>query len=213
MTAIDSRIPAAPRPACEWLEPRRLLAAQPVGSMLAPEDAHVSTFAQVGERGYFFAGGWSTGWSELWETDGTPAGTVPAGVSLPTQPVGLTAVNGVLVFVARDPDRGIELWRSDATQAGTYELTRFAASLPELRDFTVAGGQMFFNVSSDDGAPALRRTDGTPGGTYRLKRFEPGSPNETGATWLAAVGDRVFFQGGDAATGAGRELWVSDGTP
>src|SRR5688500_13121179 len=98
MTAIDSRIPASPHPACEWLEPRRLLAAQPVGSMLAPEDAHVSTFGEVGGLVYVFAGGLSTSWSELWETNATPAGTVPAGVSLPTQPVGRTAVNGVLVF-------------------------------------------------------------------------------------------------------------------
>ena len=62
---------------------------------------------------------------ELWKSDGTEAGTVlvkdinpGGGGSAGSLPNHLTAVDGTLYFTAFDPDTGIELWKSDGTEAG-----------------------------------------------------------------------------------------------
>ena len=63
--------------------------------------------------------------TELWKSDGTPAGTVlvrninaTGGATGPnsSNPANLVNVNGVLFFTADDGVNGIELWRSDAAQ-------------------------------------------------------------------------------------------------
>jgi ELWxxDGT repeat protein len=58
---------------------------------------------------------------ELWRSDGTPAGTIPApDVNLSV----LTRTGEVRYFLRRDPARrNHQLWRSDGTEDGTFPLT------------------------------------------------------------------------------------------
>ncbi|WP_172992252.1 ELWxxDGT repeat protein [Lacipirellula parvula] len=80
----------------------------------------------VGNTVYFFANDGALG-EELWKSDGTEAGTVlvkDIQVGPTSSQVGVMAepvnVNGILYFAARTSTTGVELWRSDGTDAGTY---------------------------------------------------------------------------------------------
>jgi ELWxxDGT repeat protein len=174
-------------------------------------------------RGYFQAAG-----SELWKTDGTPAGTVlvkgiagepgpsPNGQSTTFQaddnpvtgdgsPVLLTGLNGTLFFAARGPHGG-SLWRSNGTEAGTWVL----AAVGAIQEMTVAGGQLFFTTADPGRGPELWRSDGTAPGTRVIKVFNPGPVSGPGVAHLTGVGGTLFFNPPDA--GHGDELWRSDGT-
>ena len=66
-------------------------------------------------------------------------------------PGSLTEVDGSLLFTAYDPERGVELWRSDGTESGT-EIVRdvWRGSNGAYPDsLTSLGGKLFF--SADDG--------------------------------------------------------------
>ena len=68
-----------------------------------------------------------------------------------SSPQFLTDVSGILLFAADDGVRGLELWRTDGTGAGTLPLSDInpgpASSSPG--PFTIAGGRVYFGA--DDG--------------------------------------------------------------
>ena len=114
--------------------------------------------------------------------------------------------NGRLLFGARDPEHGHELWHSDGTAGGTALLSDL---VPGPRDasptaFTVAGGKVFF--TADRG---LWVTDGTAAGAQKIATVNVSSV--LGERPLIAAGSRVFFNGSTETHG--QELWTSDGTP
>jgi ELWxxDGT repeat protein len=107
--------------------------------------------------------------SHLWSTDGTEAGTIKladvfvspsltSGV-LPRSP---TPSGNNLYFAGRDvvaPFRGVELWKTDGTPAGTKVVKDITlggqSSSPDM--FTDVGGTLFFTVQGTQ----LWKTDGT----------------------------------------------------
>ncbi len=93
--------------------------------------------------------------TELWETDGTPAGThivrdiCPGTCS--SKPDHLTAAGGRLFFTAAEETYGRELWVSDGTEAGTrlvQDIYPFGGS-SEPDHLAVAGDRLYF--TADDG--------------------------------------------------------------
>ena len=93
--------------------------------------------------------------TELWVTDGTPAGTRIVRDINPGRaasgPDELTAAGGRLYFAAAEETHGRELWTSDGTAAGTRLVQDIAPFGPssEPADLTVAGGRLYF--TADDG--------------------------------------------------------------
>jgi ELWxxDGT repeat protein len=103
----------------------------------------------------FFAASDPEHGTELWITDGTPAGTSLLADIAPgrfsSAPTGLVAAGGAVWFTAFDPRHGRELWRTDGTTAGTRLVQDIS---PERRSsspehLTESGGRLFF--SADDG--------------------------------------------------------------
>ncbi len=176
--------------------------------------------------GLVFFNGFDGASEKLWQSDGTPAGTVPTRTTAPTaaSPTELTALGNVLLYSGQGPD-GFELWRTDGTEAGTFQIADIApgsaSSAPDR--LTAVGDKVFFSAleSISGGGGSGRElwvSDGTEAGTHRVKDIAPGAASGILATvddlafrnehW-AAVGNRLFFPANDGTTGD--ELWVSDG--
>ncbi|MDB5289856.1 MAG: Flagellar hook-length control protein FliK [Phycisphaerales bacterium] len=121
---------------------------------------------------------------------------------------GAVVLNGILYFaVQQGTPNGVELWRTDATAAGTTMVARIltdaALASPRL---TVIGGKLCFVAGDGPGTLALWSNDGTPGGTHLIHDLGITSVNPQN---LTGAGSRLFFT---LNTDTGNELWVSDGT-
>lgn len=183
------------------------------------------SFVELAGRAYFrFTP--EGGRTEIWSTDGTPAGTGPA-VSAGTaqsgmlDPLLLTAAGGRLYFQARRAADGrtgpLLPWVSDGTDAGTMPLAD--AAFEEFEDvyyppsarpgFVELGDRVYFSASDPEHGDELWSTDGTPEGTRLVKDITPG-PLGSYPRSLVAWNGRLWFRARDIAHGM--ELWTSDGT-
>lgn len=146
--------------------------------------------------------------SEVWQSDGTNAGTTlladinplfgPTGSN--SYPHDFINYHGKLFFGAFETINGDELWVTDGTPAGT----RFFKDLLPGDGSSSPSGFVIFNdtlyFAADNG---LWKSDGTENGTIKVK-------SAVNVKGLTVVGSKMFFQG--HTEDAGSELWVSDGT-
>jgi ELWxxDGT repeat protein len=159
----------------------------------------------LGPASYFFAADNGANGVELWDTDGTPAGTTlvkdinPTGSSNPTE---FTVFGEFTYFRADDGVHGAELWRTDGTASGTTMVMDInpgsGSSVPN--GFTVLGSELIFSARGQ-----LWKTDGTGAGTVMVK--------DIGASSLHEFGGAVYFAGKTIhPNGSETELWRTDGT-
>jgi ELWxxDGT repeat protein len=188
-------------------------------------------FTVLGTRA-LFEGYDASGIDGLWVTDGTSAGTgeltvagsLADGLFFDVNTPDLTVLAGKAVFVGEDASGDISLWTTDATGAGTRELTVAGSYARGLffnvaePDFTVLGNKVLFAGQDATGKSNLWVTDGTAGGTselavaganagglFDLNYFSAGfSPGFT------VLGNMALFEGYDA--NGVDSLWVTDGT-
>ena len=162
--------------------------------------------------------------TELYKTDGTPAGTglvkdIHPGAT-DSFPVGLTAFNGVAYFGADDSlrDNGDgtvtfdrELFRSDGTAAGTGRVKDInpgpEPSIPT--DFIAFNNAVYFRAFSPATGTELWKTDGTGAGTTLVADLNPGSGSSNLQDPIV-FNNKLLFLAGDDAHGV--ELFSSDGT-
>jgi ELWxxDGT repeat protein len=157
--------------------------------------------------------------SELWGTDGSPAGTrrvrTFARAAASSNPAFFPFGDGVL-FTATQDGSAFGWWRSDGTS--TRKLTSFCGACFSATQPVAAGGLVFTLVGrlEDPGinAPHLFRTDGTREGTREVLALD----SDSFAQSLFAFGEKVFFVrcGPDdvepESTFRRCDLWPSDGT-
>ena len=136
---------------------------------------------------------------------------------------GGVAVGDVLVFVGRDPEHGVELWKTDGTASGTsllfdinpagdfwpyFEADDMEYDPPEFLLERVGNRLLFW---ADDGVHGIRPwvTDGTSAGTTFLKDIQPYLYSSR-IDGTALLGSTRYFWAHDGLHGF--ELWKTDGT-
>ncbi len=156
---------------------------------------------------FFSATDYQIGRGQLWETNGTTAGTKlvkdinPSG---PSKPYFLTDVNSVLYFIS--DVYGDELWTSKGTASSTKlvkDINPHGSSY--LNNLCSAGGKLYFlNGSTYPGS--IWSSDGTPNNTNQVT--DPGLNGLYDIYQLTAAGNRLFF--GANSLKYGRELYVGE---
>ncbi|NLE36881.1 MAG: hypothetical protein GX621_02535, partial [Pirellulaceae bacterium] len=192
-----------------------------------PNSSNPANLVNVGGTLFFTAYDDDHGW-ELWTSDGTESGTrlvkdIFTGTFTDTDgtypnsstPSQLTDVDGVLYFVADDGTHGLELWKSDGTEAGTTMVEDIRAgtgdAFGERIELIAMNGILYFAADNGIVGDELWRSDGTTEGTYLLKDVKTGSEgNLSYFTGFTVVDDHLFFSADDGTHG--RELWKTDGT-
>jgi ELWxxDGT repeat protein len=126
-------------------------------------------------------------------------------------PTNLLEMNGYVLFAATTPAAGTELWRSDGTAAGTFQLADIwpGATGGFSFNLTRVGNQAFFSARTSAAGMELWVTDGTAAGTRLVRDIFPGSIGSS-PSQLTALNGILYFTALTSTQGA--ELWRSDGT-
>ena len=158
---------------------------------------------------------------ELWRSDGTTGGTAvvrdinpgSGGSTSILYPPGIRAYNGALYFRASDGASGLELWRSDGTEAGTVLVhdIRPGPDSSFVEGLAVADGLLYFSANDGTTGVELWKTNGT--GAERVRDVWPG-PLGSRPENLTEFDGRLYFSAYDPSITdyIADELWQSDGT-
>jgi ELWxxDGT repeat protein len=166
----------------------------------------------------FFAASDPAHGSELWRSDGTPAGTYRVTDICPgpcsSEPGEITVLGGELYFSATDGVSGRELWAASGTPGQARRVRDLCpgpcASRPET--LSLLKGRLLFEASVGEDR-GLWSTDGSRGGTVLLRNFCKASGDEAFGecifNGIHPLGTRALFQMNDSRLG----VWRTDGTP
>ncbi|MBH8571799.1 type I secretion C-terminal target domain-containing protein [Nostocaceae cyanobacterium CENA369] len=160
---------------------------------------------------------------ELWKTDGTATGTVlvkdinpgPSGSFAYRSNNFITEVNSTLYFYADDGTHGLELWKSDGTEAGTVLVkdinpgsdSSIVINGNSVQDPLLTGvnGTLYFYADDGTHGGELWKSDGTAEGTVLVEDIKPGA-GSSNISDLANVDGTLYFNADDGIHG--NELWA-----
>jgi ELWxxDGT repeat protein len=181
---------------------------------------YIFDIASLGDRALFRIARGQSMTLEIWETDGTAAGTHQLqGVEPGTASFELFST-GSQAFYLRVASPAVELWRTDGTPAGTAPVRDFEDGPGSSGPLSQAalGNALIFSARTSERQAPLFRSDGTTAGTLRLSG--PASDNASWATLFTQVGNHLFFTSSKPFTLPGLDelffepngLWWTDGT-
>lgn len=120
-------------------------------------------------------------------------------------------MDGIAFTGAGTPEQGNELWRTDATVAGTYLVKDILPGTEGsfVRYLNVVEDILYFNANDAVHGRELWRSDGTEAGTSLVKDIMPS--DSSGNPWhLCDLNGLLLFNA--STSDAGDELWRSDGS-
>ena len=123
----------------------------------------------------------------------------------------LTNVENTLFFAANNGIKGMELWKTDGTEAGTVlvkDIYNGSAS-SSIGYLTQVNSKLFLVANNGVTGTELWKSDGTLGGTVLVRDIRPGSMGSNPSN-LVNVNGVLLFSADNGVNGV--ELWKSDGT-
>jgi MYXO-CTERM domain-containing protein len=144
---------------------------------------------------------------ELWQTDGTAAGTsLIVAEPVPSLALVWFDLSALPFFIGYDAAHGLELWRTDGTAAGTQlwcdvNPATIGSAGNEIGVFQTG---VAFAATSSDAGNQLWLSDGTPAGTRMLAQ-----PWQTYPFGFTQAGQTLFFSAETASKTT--TLWMTDG--
>lgn len=168
---------------------------------------------------------------ELWQSDGTPAGTTifksfPTNANnnspliylnysfnLATQTISYPLFNGNFFFSANDAN-GNELWISDGTIGGTRivkDINPGAADGIVRPTYLYTTSGLFFAASDGTHGNELWKTDGTDAGTSMVADIFPGTHNSNPELSIICNNKIIFSATDGVPDSLTNDLWVVDG--
>ncbi|MEM6343253.1 MAG: ELWxxDGT repeat protein [Bacteroidota bacterium] len=175
-------------------------------------------------NGYLYFSAYNAEGRELWKSDGTQSGTMMVkdinpsvysnGSPYSSNPSEFFSFNGELFFLASDSTHGVELWKTDGTEAGTQMVKdirsgTFSGGLNGSDNWKVVNGTLYFRANDGTNGLELWKTDGTTAGTEMVKNINTGSGSSSPYD-LQELNGKLVFMATDGSNGG--EPWVSDGT-
>ncbi len=156
---------------------------------------------------FFFANSSSNPVDQLWKiSSGDTAPTL-----LTTTPFSASSActghfslvnNGILYFPYEANSAGCELWRSDGTVAGTYQLKDINpgsdSSYPQL--LLSSNNVLYFTALKAGFGFEIWKTDGTEAGTQMIEDFNPGN-GSTSTYQMVESGGIIYFMANDGTLG------------
>lgn len=184
--------------------------------------ASLSWITPAGPLAYFFAAPNSQGILNLWQTDGTDAGTVPVtSIVTPNQFRTLVWDGTRLGFLAQQGASLARLWTSDGTAQGTAQapwpgtvtipFTSFTSTDPEFlptQALVALDGRLLW-LGTRGGVPGLYAGDGSDAGSVALTASSVAA-GEPIAVVSTPTGKVAYFIG---RVGANLQLWRTNGLP
>jgi ELWxxDGT repeat protein len=151
------------------------------------------------------------GLNALWVSSGTTSGTRILVQFANTFIQGLTKTDRLVFFNADDGSHGVELWKTDGTQANTSLVKDIypGSGGSDPQPVASIGSTLYFTAEDGIHGRELWRSDGTEAGTYLVKDILPGVESAQPDSF-AVLGDALYFAADDGVHG--RELWRSDGS-
>ena len=166
----------------------------------------------------FFTADEATHGNQVWETNGTAAGTVRLsdghdvnGANGGIFPSDLTAVGNEVFFSASDFSHGYQIWETNGTAAGTQMVSDINPNGGGIfpSDLTAVGNTLYFVGYDPVDGMQLFESNGTAAGTQMVADI-PGANGYPGCypTDLTAGGGLLYFSATDSTHGT--QLWSAN---
>ena len=200
-----------------WISDGTEIGTQLVADIMAGGSSWPRNIVVLNGEAFFTAERTTNEGTELWKTNGTEAGTkLVRDINPDPQADGISLWETVVpfgnfvYFAANDGSNGIELWKSDGTEAGTVmvrDIDSDGNSRPD--DLVVLDNSLYFEARQSTSGYELWKSDGTEAGTVLVKDIQEGTKSSNPNNIYAANGS-LLFRADDGVHGYG--LWTSDGT-
>ncbi|WP_460474350.1 ELWxxDGT repeat protein, partial [Emticicia fontis] len=175
-------------------------------------DSYPGYFTLFNGNVYFSADDGLSG-RELYQTDGTNAGTVllkdinltaDGSGTEGSDPKNFIVYNNTLYFTATD-GTNYGLWKTNGTAGGTV----LVKALIYLENLFIFNNTLYFTQYDAVNGTELWKSDGTTNGTVLVKDMNPGTADSNPQNYFV-FGGNFYFAAVDAV--GKNELWKSDGT-
>ena len=120
-------------------------------------------------------------------------------------------INNILYFELNNSSTlHNEIWRTNGTAAGTYQLKDLGLDYGFASDFMAFNNNIYFITISSTYGDYVWKSDGTTTGTNKLKQISTSFNQDNLFPSYAATSTALYFTANDGTFG--KELWRTDGT-